>query len=91
LAITTTLTNRVFGAFTDIPWETKSATKANQGNSFVFKFDENESLTIYKHQNGDEVWHPGGKNANHYAFTMDSRPYMISGHKKADASLSSRF
>lgn len=60
LSVFKTDTGHIFGAFTDIPWETpdEKRQKRGNGNSFIFKFDGQRTLEKFKCLKSDhEVYH----------------------------------
>ena len=76
---------KVFGGFTDIPWDVTDNYAKHKGNTFVFKFD-NEKLTTFEHRGGKvEVWH-----SRRNIFRLGDGPW-IREDGTADATLSWSF
>ena len=56
ICIVKTAKGRIFGMFTDIKWSDNGKHRHNQGNSFIFKFDENSSqITKYRNKKAMRV------------------------------------
>ena len=49
---------KVFGAYTDIPWESSGGTKSGQGNTLIFSLREDSNFVKLKClDNTGEVYH----------------------------------
>ena len=68
---------KVWGIYTDIPWTYNNEAYSLNYKSFIFKFNEDDSITKFKHcGEGDEVIH-----SSFEVFNMDEPVAILWGDK----------
>ena len=54
-------TGKVFGGYTNIPWDNKGGNKSGNGSSFLFSISDDHTFYKFNHINGGEVYHSGNR------------------------------